>query len=46
MYLFLVVPGLCCYAWVLSSCGEQGLPFVLVHGFLIAVAFLVGEPEL
>ena len=46
MYLFLVVLGLCCYAWVFSSCGEQGPPFVPVHGFLIAVAFLVGEREL
>ena len=42
----MVVLGLCCYAWVFSGCGEQGLLFVLVHGFLIAVALLVAEREL
>ena len=28
--------------WVISisSCGERGLPFIVVHGFLTAVAFL------
>ena len=35
--------GLCCYAWAFSSYGEQGLLFVVVHGFLIAVASLVAE---
>ena len=30
----------------LSSCGEQGLLFVVVRGLLIAVAFLVAEHRL
>ena len=30
-------------AWAFSSCGEQGLLFVAVHGLLIAVASLVAE---
>ena len=29
-----------------SSCGERGLLFVVVHGFLIAVASLVAEHSL
>ena len=29
-----------------SSCSEQGLLFVVVHGLLIAVAFLVAENRL
>ena len=33
--------GLLCCAWVFSSCGEQGLLFVVVHVLLIAVASLV-----
>ena len=43
IYLFLAVLGLCCCAQAFSSCGEQGLLFVAVHGFLIAVASLVSE---
>ena len=39
-YLFLAVLGLRCCVWALSSCGERGLPFVAVHGLLIAVASL------
>ena len=35
--------GLRCCARAFSSCGEQGLLFVVVHGLLIAVAFLVVE---
>ena len=42
IYLFLAALGLCCCAWAFSSCGEQGLLFVAVHG-LIAVASLVEE---
>ena len=42
-YLFLSALGLRCCAWVFSSCGEQGLLFVVVHGLLIAVASLVAE---
>ena len=30
--------GLCCCARALSSCGERGLLFVVVHRLLIAVA--------
>ena len=37
-YLFLAALGLCCFARAFSSCSEQGLPFVVVCGFLIAVA--------
>ena len=35
--------GLRCCTWAFSSCGEQGLLFVVVHGLLIAVACLVAE---
>ena len=35
--------GLCCCAQAFSSCGEQGLLFVVVRGLLIAVASLVAE---
>ena len=31
IHLFLTALGLCCYAWALSSCREQGLLFVEVH---------------
>ena len=44
--LFLAVLGLCCCARAFSSCGERGLLFVAVHGFLIAVASLVAEHRL
>ena len=43
MFLFLAVLGHCCCAQAFSSCGEQGLLFVVVHGLLIAVASLVAE---
>ena len=35
--------GLHCCVQAFSSCGEQGLLFVAVHGLLIAVACLVVE---
>ena len=35
--------GLCCCVWAFSSCGEQGLLFIAVHGLLIVVASLVVE---
>ena len=35
--------GLCCCTWAFSSCGEQGLLFIVVRGLLIVVAFLVAE---
>ena len=43
IYLFLAALGLHCCARAFSSCGEQGLLFVAVHGLLIAVASLVAE---
>ena len=43
IYLFLAALGLHCCARTFSSCGEQGLLFVAVHGLLIAVASLVAE---
>ena len=43
IYLFLAVLGLCCCTRAFSSCGEQGLLFVVVSGLLIAVASLVAE---
>ena len=44
--LFLAVLGLCCCARAFSSCGEQGLLFVVVRGLLIAVASLAVEHRL
>ena len=41
--LFLAALGLRCCTRALSSCGEQGLLFIVVHGILIAVASLVAE---
>ena len=38
--------GLRCCARASSSCFEQGLLFVAVHGLLIAVASLVAEHRL
>ena len=46
IYLFLAALGLHCCAWASSSCGEQGLLFVVVHGLLIVVASLVVEHRL
>ena len=43
IYLILVVLGLCCYTRASSSCGEQGLLFVLAHGLLTAGASLAME---
>ena len=41
--LFLAVLGLHCFEQALSSCGEWGLLFAVVHRFLIVVASLVAE---
>ena len=41
--LFLAVLGLHCCARASSSCGEQGLLFIVVCGLLIVVASLVAE---
>ena len=35
--------GLCCCTWAFSSCGEQGLLFVVVRRLLIVVASLAVE---
>ena len=32
IYLFMAALGLRCCAWAFSSCGEQGLLFIVVHG--------------
>ena len=42
-FYFLAVLGLRCCARAFSSCGEQGLLFVAVHGLLVVVASLVAE---
>ena len=39
----MAVLGLRCCTQAFSSCCEQGLLFVVVHGLLIAVASLVAE---
>ena len=41
--LFLAALGLRCCTWAFSSCGEQRLLLLAVHGLLIAVASLVAE---
>ena len=41
--LFLAVLSLHCCAWTSSSCGEQGLLFVMVFRLLITVSSLVVE---
>ena len=46
LWVFLAALGLRCCTRALSSCGEQGPLFVVVHGLLIAVAFLVVEHRL
>ena len=43
IYLFLAALGLCCCARAFSSCGDWGLLFAAVRGFLIEVASLVAE---
>ena len=43
---FLVSLGLHCCPWAFSSCSEQGLLLVAVHGLLIEVASLVAEYRL
>ena len=43
IYLFMAALGLRCCTRTFSSCGERGLLFVVVRGFLIAVASLVVE---
>ena len=43
MYLFLAALGLRCCVWAFSSCGKQGLLFIVVRGLLITVASLGEE---
>ena len=43
IYLFLAALGLRCCVQAFSSCSEQELVLVAVHGLLIAVASLVAE---
>ena len=43
IYLFLAALGLRCCTRAFSSCGEQGLLFVAVRGFLIMVVSLAAE---
>ena len=44
--LFLAALGLRCCARAFSSCGEQGLFLIAVHGLLLVVASLVEEHRL
>ena len=42
----LTLLGLCGFVLALSSCGDQGLLFIVVNGLLIVVASLVVEHRL
>ena len=46
IYLFLAALGLHSCAQAFSSCGQQGLLFIVVHGLLIAVDSLVVDHRL
>ena len=46
LFIYLAALGLRCYTRAFSSCGEQGLLFVVGHRLLTAVASLVAEPGL
>ena len=43
LFLLLAVLGLHCCLWAFSSCGKQGLLFVVVCRLLIVVASLISE---
>ena len=43
LFIFMAVLGLRFCVRALSSCSEQGLLFIAVHGLLIAVASVVAE---
>ena len=45
-FFILAALGLCCCARAFSSCGKQGLLFVVVPRLLVAVASLVVEHRL
>ena len=42
-FCFLAALSLHCYTQAFSSCGEQGLPFVVVLGLLVALDSLIAE---
>ena len=44
--IFVALGLCCCVRWAFSSCGELGLLFIAVHGFLILVASPVMEHRL
>ena len=46
LFIFGCIGSSLLLAGFLSSCGEQGLLFVVVHGLFIAVASLVVAPGL
>ena len=46
IFLFLAALGLRCCTRAFSTCSEQGLLFVAMHGLLIVVASLVAEHSL
>ena len=46
IYLILAVLGGRCCLWAVSSCGQQGLIFVVGYGLLAVVAALVVEHRL
>ena len=46
IYLFSAALCLVCYTQAFSSCSKRGLLFVMVHGLLIVVAYLVAEHRL
>ena len=46
IFFFLAALGLRCCVQAFSSCGEQGLLFIAVHGLLIVVSSLVAEHRL
>ena len=46
IYLFLAALDLHCCSWAFSSCGGQGLLFVVVRGLLIVMTFLVEQHRL
>ena len=46
LLLFLAALGLHCCARAFSSCGDQGLLFVVVRGLLLVMASLVVEQGL
>ena len=46
IYFSLTIVSLSCGAWAFSSCNEQGLLFVAMHGLLLVVISLVVKHQL